>query len=101
MDGVGYRNTRSYENLERRIFGGVQERYLVIEEERREWEAQERKRRDEEWNRRMEDNRKWLAEQQAKRKNRQRDPFIEEMMQSLSPEAREKLQQIPKERGIT
>ena len=23
MDGVGYRNTRSYENLERRIFSGV------------------------------------------------------------------------------
>lgn len=23
MDGVGYRNTRSYENLERRLFSGV------------------------------------------------------------------------------
>ena len=79
----------------------VQERYLVIEEERREREAQERKRRDEEWNRRMEENRKWWAEQQEKRENRQRDPFIEEMMQSLSPEAREKLQQMLKEHGRT
>ena len=67
----------------------IQVKYLIIEEERREREAQERKRQ-------VEENQRWLAEQQAAR---QRDLFIDEIMQSLSPEGQEKLKRMLAERG--
>lgn len=77
----------------------VQERYLVIEEERRERAAREQERRDEEWKRRVEESQKWLAEYQARQEaeRREREAFINQ----LSPEGREKLQRMLSERGIS
>ena len=69
----------------------IQERYLVIEEERKARQEKERKRQEEVWRRQVEENQRWLAEQQAARR---KDPFIDEMMQSLSPEYQEKLRGI-------
>ncbi len=74
----------------------VQERYLIIEEERKAREAEEQKRRDEEWRRQVEENQRWLAEQRAARRN---DTFIGDMMQSLPPEGQEKLRAILKGHG--
>lgn len=79
----------------------IQERYLIIDEERREREAQERKRRDEEWDRRLKESQKEMADLRARQKVPQRDPFIDEIMQALPPEGREKLQRILAERGRT
>lgn len=49
----------------------IQERYLIIEEERKEREALRRRQEDEELRQRLEESRKWLVEQQARQAARQ------------------------------
>lgn len=61
----------------------IQERYLIIDEERKEREAQERKRSDEEWQKRVEESRRWLAEYAARRER--------EITTQLTPEEKERL----------
>lgn len=64
----------------------VQERYLVIEEDRKEREAKERKQRDDEWQRRVEESKRRLAAYQA-----QRTQEIDDAISRMSPEEKEQL----------